>query len=50
VNLAKTRAKIAERLAASVVEWNRTMPADNGATYAALNKASIRSQPQKRQR
>jgi hypothetical protein len=30
VNLAKTHRQLAERLAALVVEWNRSMPADRG--------------------
>jgi uncharacterized sulfatase len=39
-NIAKANPQLVERLTALVLEWNRSMPADKGATYAALGKTN----------
>jgi uncharacterized sulfatase len=38
-NVAERHPEITQRLTKLVVGWNQSMPADKGATYAALNKA-----------
>jgi uncharacterized sulfatase len=38
-NVAEQHPNITGRLTKLVLNWNQSMPADKGATYAALNKA-----------
>jgi uncharacterized sulfatase len=49
-NVADENANVVDRLKAAVLEWNESMPADKGATYAALKKPNGKSRAMKRQR
>jgi uncharacterized sulfatase len=50
VNVADRNSDIVNRLTTAVLEWNDSMPADNGATYAALRKPAMKTRALKRQR
>jgi hypothetical protein len=47
-NVADVNRKIVDRLTESVLEWHHTMPADKGATYAALSKLKVQGPRQNR--
>jgi uncharacterized sulfatase len=49
-NVAEANPGIVERLKSAVLQWNRSMPSDNGATYAASRKANGKNRLVSRQR
>jgi hypothetical protein len=49
-NVADQNSNTVNRLTAAVLEWNESMPADNGATYAALSKPAVKNRILNRQR
>jgi uncharacterized sulfatase len=49
-NVAADHPKVVERLKESVVSWNRSMPADQGAEYVALGKPTPAERYRRRQR
>jgi len=49
-NVAATNPQIVEQLKSEVLAWNRSMPADKGATYAALNKGTGKTRVVSRER
>jgi arylsulfatase A-like enzyme len=49
-NVASAQPQIVERLTDVVVQWNKSMPADKGATYTALSKSNGRPAKTNRQR
>jgi arylsulfatase A-like enzyme len=50
VNVADQNSDVVSRLTTAVLEWNDSMPADNGATYAALRKPAVKNRTLNRQR